>query len=224
MSATSWSGNIWYCITLMKNIAKHQNATCDFQALKRGENIMNTVAKLLTRHHFDLTIDTIIEIPELYSQAFESINIFETDGYCALVPFAPRKSFWHAPFDLWTWILIFFTVCCCAIVWYWVNKDIQTKSSVGYFVFSFIAHFIGQSVPFQNLRVRQELLLLPSILISLVLGKTYQSLIISFIFDAKFRAQLTTINEMVNQNFFYHVDGSFQEAFNESYDYTDFKS
>lgn len=188
---------------------EHLNASVNVTAVGDAGRYL----KALNGQHFDMSIDTQTRIFESGDVACEAVNTFDTDGFCALIPLPPRKSFLDLllkPFDSWTWFFVGFTMISAALVWHGLNKTFRTNSvSAGYFVFSFVAHFVGQSIPFQEHHVKQKILLQLTIFLTFILGNAYQSLIISYISDAKFGEKLTTINDLIDSNLTFAADPFF---------------
>lgn len=227
------SGRIWKTsngtfgidLKVMNNIAQHQNASCQFHTIERDEKGKKFYIDALNNPNFDLTIDTSVEISSNHHQ---KINTFETDGYCALVPLPSRNSFVKfliKPFDSWTWLSILLLITFCAFAWIFINKMFQTNSvSTGYFIFSCIAQFIGQSIPFRNHHAIHKMILQLTFIMTFVLGNAYQSLLISFMFNARFGEKISTVDEMINQNFSYLVDPFFKLMFETSNDYPEIRT
>lgn len=212
-------------VEIMKLIAQHQKASCKFYYINEDELTKQNFAAAINNPNIDLTIEISLRIS---SEIHTFVEIYETDGFCAIVPLPKRKSFFDIlfkPFDSWTWILIFATMLFSGTAWFFINKRFHIDGvTTGYFIFSYIAYFIGQSVPFREHHKRQKVLLQLTILLTFVLGNAYQSLIISYISDAKNGERITTIDDMIAQNFSFFVDPIFQSMFKTSEDYRGLKS
>lgn len=205
-------------------ITEHLNASLSFHMFKKNEEGMKSFIQGLDGDQYDMSIDKTVQ-----NIGLESISIFEDDGFCALLPFPTHRNLFDMilkPFDTWTWILILISLISSAIAWQLINYTSNTTNQVssGYFVFSFIAYFIGQSIPFREHSFKQKVLLQLSILLTFVLGNAYQSLIISYISDARLGNKITSIDEMLNKNFTYRVDEIFYSMFESSDDYPELKS
>ena len=184
-------------------IAEQQNSSINVKS--RSEE-----GKIFSQHpssqELDLVLNSFQAIHNLEA-FYEQVNTFETDGYCALVPFPTRESLFDfvlKPFDFFTWILILFSIISFGIAWYCINKIYGTTTvSTGYFLFSFIAHFFGQSISIRQHSNKQKFLMQLTILLTFILGNVYQSLIISFITDPQIGDKIKTIDEMAKRNFSY---------------------
>lgn len=168
----------------------------------------------------DVCINT--GVPSTYARArlIRNVNTFDSDGYCALVPLPEKKSsfeFMFKPFDLWTWIFIILSMFGAGIVWHFLKKTLQmTSNSSGYFIYGFIASFFGQLIPFRDHRPMQKLILQLTIILTFILGTAYQSLVISSLADSRYGKKITTINELLNGNYSFHMTNTFEANLNGS--------
>lgn len=87
--------------------------------------------------HFDICLNTGTEYFTGITRISKLVNTFDTDGYCALVPFPEKRSifnFIYKPFDWWTWILLTISMVCCVVVWHFLRKSsLINSNSSGYF-------------------------------------------------------------------------------------------
>ena len=151
---------------------------------------------------------------------YKSINTYDTDGYCALVPLPPLKSkndFISRPFDGWTWCFILLSLIGCATVWRLLNiySGLNANSSC-YFIFGTIANFLGQAIPFREHRPLQKLILQLTLMLTFILGNAYQSLIVAYITGSFFRTKISTIDEMLQGDYGFYVDEAFINQMNGS--------
>lgn len=202
-------------ILFLETVVNKQNAGV---RLMRVESFQ-VAALAINRKEVDMVLDTdLVEISPQTSRS--SINTFETDGFCAMVPMPEIRSYFDfilKPFDLWTWIFVFITITSCTIAWKLLNltSNIEGNSS-SYYVFGFIANFLGQSVPFREHRTSQKIILQLTIVLTFILGTLYQSLIISSITASPARTKITKIDELIIGDYSFQIDKSFVLLLNNS--------
>lgn len=202
---------------LMHQFVMSRNAKISLLYL---EKIPNNQGILQAIGNNDVVLNTEISFVNGKSRLERNVNTFETDGYCAMIPLPSRKSsfgFIFEPFDLWTWIFIVLSMFSGGIVWHFLNKISQIPSNTpGYFIFGFIANFLGQLIPFRRHQSMQKLILQLTIMLTFILGTAYQSLIISSIMDSRNGERITTIDEMINSNYSFYVTNTFKFDLNGS--------
>lgn len=212
-------------IYVINIIVKHLNATFRLYSFPRNNIGKQNFINALSGVKYDMTIDTTVKA----IGGVEEVNIFETDGYCVLLPYPIRKSIYDMilkPFDSWTWLLVLITVACSALVWFLINlrSNVDNPVPTGYFIFAFGGQFLGQMLPFRKLHAKQKILLQLTTLLTFVLGNAYQSLIISYISDARYGDKIISIDEMAKANFTYRTDNIFLSMFESTDDYPRIKS
>lgn len=208
-------------IYFLKTIARQQNAGISVKIIELDVKASKTIASAMNSASFDVLINTGVHAS---LEQFDVINTFDSDGFCALIPFPERKSIFGMfikPFDSLTWIFIFITVITSSIVWHFLNKRSRFKlNSASYFMFSFIANLLGQGIPFREHRVMQKVLLQLSIVLTFVLSNAYQSQIISLISAARYGDKISTVDDLMSRNFSFLVDPVFKQMFDSSDGYT----
>ena len=217
-----------YDADLLRVICEHQNASFTFLEIQQEKYEMVLYGKAFRQVDLDFSVTTSVRLISGQVSSYDSVNLFETEGFCAIVPFPKRKSFFDQllkPFDMWTWILIFLSISCSATVWYFLNNRlIHTAPSAGRFIFAFVANFVGQSIPLNGNHKMQKIILQLTVLLTFILGNAYQSLIIAFISNARYGEQFLTIHDMMQGNFTFHVNSLFKDMFSFSDDYPELKN
>ena len=107
----------------------------------------------------------------------ESVNTFDVNGYCALIPKPPRTNFLQhllTPFDAWTWVFLLLSIGLSAWIWLLFNcMSFGNENSAGYFIIGFTASFLGQSMTFRRARIIQVVMLQICIFTTFILGSAY---------------------------------------------------
>jgi hypothetical protein len=211
----------------LKNAAKHQNASIHLKYVKTSnlKHITDTFLESFNKGLVDLTLNTVKTVEDV-ENSIKQVNLFETDGFCILLPYPERRSFFKyfmEPFDLWTWIMIMATITSLVVVWHFLNKTTRhpNPNSAGYFLFSFIAFFIGQGAEFRDHRLIQKVLIQLMIMMTFILGNAYQSVLISMMSESRYGSPIMTIQETIDNNFSFYVDPTFMPMFNSSEQYQD---
>ncbi|CAO1357776.1 unnamed protein product [Diamesa tonsa] len=208
-------------VNFLEIVCHHQNATFNFT------NILNLndtkidqkhFYQLLSRNQVHLTLNTAFTTGDTSA---EYINTFDVNGFCALVPKPPGLSYMYyilTPFDSLTWIMFIVSIVTCAIIWRIFNLMRNgNQNSAGYFVFSIIAHFFSQSIPFRNNRTMQKIILQVCIFMTFILSNAFQSTIISLVSVPRNGTMYNSFNEMFNANdLHYLVDSIFFKTFQSS--------
>jgi hypothetical protein len=195
---------------LIREIARHQNAKIKLFYLG-GQDKYAKLRTKLSQRQIDLTIFTHTKLTE-FDKSMERINIFATDGFCALLPYPQRKSFFDfvlKPFDLWTWICIIATVFCLVLVWHLSKHSNRNTNSAGFFLFGFFAFFLGQGVEFRDLRRVQMLIVQLMIFFCFIFGNLYQSELISLMSESRYGERISTIQDMISSDYSFKVDPVF---------------
>jgi hypothetical protein len=208
-------------IRFIEAIAKHQNALISNQLIlvKNGQRKM--VPHTFNKQTVDLSVNTDMMITGQNAELYRYVNTFETNGFCAILPYPERKSFFDyvmKPYDMWTWILIIASVTCFVIVWHLLNKNtpVSNPNTTWYFLFAFVSFFIGQGVEFREHRLMQKVLIQLMVLMTFILGNLYQSVLISLMSESRYGDQITLIQEMVDSKFTFMVDPVFMKMFSKS--------
>lgn len=174
----------------------------------------------------DLTLNTAIKTT-LNDAPLPSVITYDEKAYCAMIPNPPQTSFVELilkPFDGWTWIILTLTVAVCAIVWrlyrfFYPN----TGNSTWYFIYGVFVFFIGQGLSFRGNRKKQVLLLQLCIMMTFILGNSYQSILITFMTEARNGLRLQTYNDLVKSDFNLKVDPLFYDIIKSSKDFPNFE-
>jgi hypothetical protein len=192
-------------------IAKHQNATVNYKRDSLEINKEIRLAKALTTQQADLNLNTNLMMFGKDADKFKLVNTYETDGFCVMLPYSTRKSFFEIiikPFDLWTWILIMTSVTLLIVVWHFLNmrSNVPNPDSPWLLLFAFYAFFVGQGVEFRRNRLMQKVLIQLMIIMTFFLGNLYQSDLTSQMAEARNGERITTVEEMLAKNYTFHVD------------------
>lgn len=210
----------------LQTVVKHQNAKVSWKFVNDDDRklAIKEFVDNFNENKADLTLNTGIKFGKKNKNSLREVNTFETDGYCAMLPYPERKSFFSfflKPFDVWTWIMIMVSVTGLTVVWYFLNKTTRHRNpnSAGYFLFAILAFFVGQGAEFRNHRLLQKVLIQLMIMMTFILGNAYQSVLVSMMAESRYGNQITTIESMSNSEFTFHVDPIFLSMFNSSDQY-----
>lgn len=209
-------------LNFMRTVAKHQNTTShDVLVTKRKHHYM--IKNKIYSGKIDTSLSPVPHYAINNLGAMKMVNTFETDGFCAILPYPERKSFLSYAFkryDTWTWILIAATVIIFVIVWHFLNKHARgNPNSAGYMFFAFIAFFIGQGVEFRENRLLQKVLIQLMVMMTFILGNAYQSVLISFMMESRYGDRISTIEELIESNYTLKVDELFNITLMQTDDY-----
>lgn len=213
-------------LIFIKTVTQHQNATavlvCDSKIKGRDARLMNALKTKTT----DLILNTHSLIEGKDANKFKLINTYETDGFCVMLPFPPRKSvfdFIMKPFDLWTWILIMLTVTCLVIVWHYLTQrsELPNPDTTWFVMFAFFAFFLSQGVRFHQNRLLQKILVQLMVMTTFILGNIYQSELTSYMLESRVGNKIASIDEMMSHNYTFQVDPLFMKKLNRSEAYVD---
>lgn len=162
----------------------------------------------------DLSLNTELMILGHDAARYTMVNTYETNGFCMILPYPPRKSvfsYFMKPFDLWSWILIMASLACLVTVWYFLNKQSTSRpDSAGYFLFGFMSFFLGQGVEFHSNRLMQKVLIQLMIMMTFILENAYQSVLTSLMSEARNGDRITPIQEAIDSDFSFIVDSFFE--------------
>lgn len=207
---------------VLAEIRKSQNAEdlvtfylFDVQPERKEKHLLREV---LNNRDVDLSLNTIYFRHELPYRRF--INTYDTNGFCIVVPFPPRISFFHVlitPFDKYAWLVMCIAIVACAVLWKLLSRGVNTYDSPWYFTFGVFAFLLNQSIPFRKSRRLQKMLMQLCILMTFIFGNIYQSLIISSIASSAEGIRLKSLEELLNSE----VELLVFPAFTEDEDATD---
>lgn len=204
-------------VFFMETFAKKQGATLELIQVSDEANGIAIVDALLDEADVCLNTDAFL------SKSIKSVNTFDTDGFCALVPHPKIKShfdFIYKPFDLSIWILVLLSMLGGTAVWHFLNKTSLIQSnSAGYFLFGFLSGFVGQTISFRRHRRMQKIVLQLTILLTFMLSTLYESQVISMMSDSSYGKRITTIDELVDGDYSFHVSRRFSLELNGSEHY-----
>jgi hypothetical protein len=214
-------------VEMFKAIVKHQNARVLFLHVPNEWAKEKGLPYTFIKYKIDSLLNTNLVVTNS-SFAFEFVNTFELNGFCAMLPHPNRKSLLLAlikPFDLWTWIAIVVTMICLMTVWYLLGKTTPNPNSdsAGYLLFSFVALFIGQGAEFGNHRLIQTILVQLMIFMTIILGNSYRSLLISLMAEPQYDARVETVSELLKMNISMNVDAAFHEIMRKSEEFKELK-
>lgn len=204
----------------LKTVAFNQNASVGLKFVEKKTDEKN-ILSYFSREITDLSLNTALVINKT---GFQNVNTYEPNGYCILLPYPERKSFFHyvlTPFDLWTWILIMLSIAGMVTVWYFLNKHTTqpNPNSTVYFFFAVIAFFLGQGLEFRQHRLMQKVLIQLMIMMTFILGNAYQSVLISLMSESRYGDKITSIQGVVDSNYTFLVDSPFMQMFKSSEQY-----
>jgi hypothetical protein len=209
----------------LETVAKHQNAHIHLRhtQFKDTQSRSKEFADAFNNRKVDLSPNTDMVVTTLGQNYIKFVNTFETDGYCVMLPYPNRKSFFSyvmKPFDVWTWMLIVASMLCLMIVWHFFNKHSPDSSNTAwYFCFAFVAFFLGQGVEFREHRPMQTVLIQLMLFLVFIFGNLYQSALISLMAEPSYEDKITTIQGMIDSNFTFKTDKVFMKMFKESENY-----
>ena len=195
-------------VLFLKVWADKQNATIEVVIVKEWTELDSAFRKRTA----DILLNThIIYVPPWKKKTI--VNTFDTDGFCAMVPLPEVRTFFDfafKPFDFWTWMFILISFMCCIICWRILicKSNVEEKSSF-YYGFWFIANFLGQTIPFREHRTSQKIILQITIVMTFVLGTLYQSLIVASLTASSEGLKITTIEELIDDDYSFIVDKTF---------------
>jgi hypothetical protein len=203
-------------INFIEAVAKHQNASYTnifIMSMKAREKEFKAAFNNLK---VDLSVNTGMKLDTKRPDLLKNVNTYETDGFCAMLPYPHRRSFFNyvmKPYDSWTWILIAATVMCFMVVWNFLNKHtpVTNPNSAWFMLFAFVTFFIGQGVEFREHRLMQKTLIQLMLLMTFILGNAYQSVLISMMAESRYGERITTVQGMIDSNFTVKVDPVFMK-------------
>lgn len=195
-------------VYFMELVAEKQNSTLTYIELFDAAKTVNAMSSG--------TVDLILETSIFGNfkkefNLFQMVNTFDVDGYCALIPIPSRNSFWKyliTPFDWIFWILLFFFVTSCALLW-WMFKRCsanESLSSPAMVLFGILANFLGQSITLHYTRWFHSMVIQLFVLAMLIFGNCYQSLLVSMLTISRNGTRITTIREMIESDYNFEWD------------------
>lgn len=181
-------------LALMQIVAERQNASISLIWVDTFSTtwVMDAYKLLLNA---DLTLITSLKL-NVKQFTWKSINAYDETAFCALVPIPKRLSFLEfmlKPFDWATWLAILSSVITSALLWKFLSKH---SNSAFRFIAAIIADFFGQSIELKSDRHLQILLLKMCLIMSFILGNSYQSLIIAFMMTSREGRRIKTFEEL----------------------------
>ena len=176
---------------------------------------LSAVSKLLVSIPTDieLTLNTAIESSD--GSEVNSINTYDQNGFCALVPIPPRLSllnFLLSPFDGISWAFVVVSVAACAVMWRFLKKN--HGDSEWRFICSVIFSFISQGIVLRHNRKVQIMLFQLCLMMAFVISNCYQSLIVSSMMTSRDGQRMTKFTELFNSDLNFLVDPIFFNKMN----------
>ena len=203
------NGTIYgYDLFFMDLVAKKQNANYSVDIYANSTNYV----QLMTAQMLDINLDTInLGFLSYVRKYYKTVNTFDTEGYCALIPIPPRNSFFKyilSPYDWMSWMFMLLSVTFCAVIWkiFKSHRSGRSLNGPGYVIFGLIANFLGQSNSIRHSRWYHALIIQIFAFIMLILGNAYQSLLISLLTVSRNGTRITTVNEMMEGNYHFMYD------------------
>lgn len=212
-------------VKLMQTIIQHQNATIVYYHSTR--EYMQYYWKNFIKLKIDLCMNAHSVIVKT-NFSFDYVNLYETDGFCALMPHPKRKSLLEnvvLPFDSWTWLLMIVSLIFMIIFWRYLSKtsNVPNPNSWSYFLFAYFAFFIGQGVDFRNHRTLQKVLIQLMIFMAFILGNIYQTKLVSLLAEPRYEDKIATARQLMNQKYLFYVDPIFEHMLNFSEHFESFR-
>ncbi|CAO1353367.1 unnamed protein product [Diamesa hyperborea] len=211
-------------ILFINEVATRQNTSFYYpMVLEEIHDLQAIYEFALVRGNVDLTVNTVFKDLKRNTD-IETINTFDENGYCALIPKPPRTNFLQhllRPFDAWTWFFLFLSIGLSAVLWALHNcLSVKEEVSASFFFFGVAASFLGQSIAFKRTRIIQVIMLQICIFATFILGNAYQSLIISLMSVSRNGTMYNSFNEVFNNtDFNFLVDKMFLMNFKTSDEY-----
>ena len=200
-------------------VAKLQNASYKIERVDQRKTEGRTkIVDLMVKNIGDIFLNTMPLSDIIKTRnVVKTVNTFQTNGYCALIPLPRRVSYLRyllTAFDIYTRILLLLSVAAAALVWktYQCLHPLDNVDSVGYFVLGTIANFLHQAISFQNKASTLQILIQTNAVMFFILGNYYQSLMISSITEPHFEPRIKTIDEMLVKHKLYLVEKLFNRT------------
>jgi hypothetical protein len=192
-------------------MSKHQNGSYHYATVRRIEDATaqnNFYAMISKEHDFCVNLDISlkgfsIDLP---------IETFSTDGYCALIPNEPRRSFLSfilTPFDLATWILMIISLILGALLYIFSTRKVSL-TSIGSFFYSIYGLFLGQGSALFEACSLKNFYFQVFVIFAFLLGTVYQSLIISFVSLNRDVYSIQSFEDLRNSDLFIYTDNYFK--------------
>lgn len=202
-------------ITLMRIVAEQTNASLKLMGVnEHAINWVKHLSKALMDIEVDLTLKTSFKSIKTIRWPF--INTFDESAYCAAIPFPPRLNlmdYFLSPFDLTTWAMIVASVTVSSLLW----KSLSGRSQSAWrFAMAVAADFIGQEVKLHNATRMQTLLVKLCLLMSFIMGNSYQSLISASMMTSRDGIRMTTFEQLFDSSMPVLVDPVVLEIFHRS--------
>lgn len=202
-------------------IGKVQNATFNFFAI----NDYRDLAIVWEKRQMDLTLNDAIAYP---TAQYPKLLTYEETGYCALVPRPPKvpmsEMIYVKPFDMYTWMLLIFTITCCGVVW----KMFHGRGAVGshwLLIYGIFVMFIGQGVDYSRRnRMVLSILLELIILMIFVLSNAYEGVITSFMIQPIQENRLERFDQILAGKYEIMTDEAFAWTVKDSKEFQAVKS
>lgn len=196
-------------VFLIYLIAKSQNATISLEYYdRRNRTERMKYDNLMLDGEVDINLNT--EISNIKRKNLKTVNTYDTDGYCAIVPLPPKYYFFEyifTPFDNVSWIFFGISVAAVVVVWN-IFKAFPSGpiSSTSHITLRIISGFFGQPVLYRHSRWFHALVIQIFIFVMMFLGNVYQSRIISVLMMTRNGTKISTVNEMINGNYNFYAD------------------
>jgi hypothetical protein len=219
---------MYHNFNFMELMCKVQNATLITKAKLKtvDKKFLKKYIDLMTRKKVDMSLNTGVKTT-FNNAPLPSVVTYDEQAYRAMVPKPPHVSFIALvlkPFDGWTWIALGITVGACGVVWRLYRFFyLDTGDSTWYFIFGVFAFYVGQALTFRRNRTKQVLLIQLCILMTFILGNTYQSMMTTFMTESRDGIRLKTLNELMKSDYSFEVDPLFYDLIKESKDFPQFE-
>lgn len=215
---TTFDGLDGFLYGFINDVASRQNARLKFYKISKNSKSGDNFIAAFNKKVADFALNVGVKIKSYASM--KMINTYQSDGFCAMLPYPRQKNFFDnvlSPFDLYSWLLIIFSMLTFVMVWILLSRKLNVKQdSIILFIFSFIGFFVGQSTEFRNHHKIQKTLIQLMIFQTFILGNSYQSMIISFMIRPGSVPKIHTIDGMIEKDFKFTSDGLFVDIFKNS--------
>jgi heme exporter protein D len=209
-------------VKFMKIVADKQNAKFLLSVMKSQKALMREMTNSLSYGKVDICLNTNVKVNPNRWRGANPVNTYETAGYCAMIPIPPKPShisFILDPYDFWTWGFLLFTLVCSIVTWKLFTllpsgAHLQPTSRATQ---QLLRSIVGQSTEVIGTRWFHKMIILTFTMAMFVFGNVYQSLLTAMMTVDYQGRKLTTVNEVLSQDFNFVVESNFLDAFQDSF-------
>ncbi|KAL7040835.1 hypothetical protein ACKWTF_000534 [Chironomus riparius] len=191
---------------LIQTIASTQNAKLKITEQLATADNLSGIHKNLSQGIVDMLLN--LGYPNGFknvNQNFKSVNIYETDGYCALISIPPKLPFIILTigiFDKYTRLLLIGFVLLGALIWriFAVKSKNKTESAVNFSI-KVVCIFFGHFSPFRKNRLILRIMLQCYAFSFMIIGNVYESCMFSILMDQGRYTKITNIEGITNGDY-----------------------